>query len=108
MKTLRALTLIVALAALLSPAAFAEAAKGQGVDRNFGASCHDSGIAGAPKAGDKAAWSERISKGLEAMTQNAIRGFKGSSGFMPAKGGNSALTDEEVTSAVMYMHEMSK
>jgi cytochrome c5 len=42
------------------------------------------------------------------MIDNAVNGFKGNSGFMPAKGGHQALTDEEVSSAVMYMLELSK
>ncbi len=88
----------------LSPA-HADSAKGQGIYMNFCASCHDSGIAGAPKTGDKAAWKPRIAKGVDVLTANAIKGFKGSSGFMPAKGGMSALSDEEVTNAVMFMLE---
>jgi len=42
------------------------------------------------------------------MVSNAINGYQGKSGFMPARGGNSALTDEEVSSAVMYMLEQSR
>ena len=49
-----------------------------------------------------------MSKGTAAVIENAIKGYQGSSGYMPAKGGNSALTDEEVSFAVIYMLEMSK
>ncbi|TNF49752.1 MAG: cytochrome c5 family protein [Deltaproteobacteria bacterium] len=102
------LVLMLALPFVFSSTVAADTAQGQGVYMNFCAPCHASGVAGAPKTGDKAAWQERIGKGEEAMAALAIKGFQGSSGFMPAKGGNSALTDEEVTSATIYMVEQSK
>jgi cytochrome c5 len=108
MKRLITFTYVVVFVLVMAPAVFADAAKGQGVYMNFCASCHASGIAGAPKVGDKSAWAEHSAKGTEAMIQNAINGYQGSAGFMPARGGNSALTDEEVSSAVLYMLEQSK
>ncbi len=72
------------------------------------AGCHEAGMMGAPKPGDKAAWSPRIAKGLEAMTKNSLQGFTGKAGMMPAKGGNAALTDEQVTNAVAFMADKSK
>ncbi|MEN8686446.1 MAG: c-type cytochrome [Desulfuromonadales bacterium] len=108
MKKFIALICVVVFVLVMAPAVFADAAKGQGVYMNFCASCHASGIAGAPKVGDKSAWAEHSAKGTEAMIQNAINGYQGSAGFMPARGGNSALTDEEVSSAVLYMLEQSK
>jgi cytochrome c5 len=108
MKKYQLLIIALGISLGLSTTAVADTAKGQGVYMNFCASCHASGVAGAPKVGDQAAWSDRIGKGSAAMIDNAIKGFQGKTGFMPAKGGNSALTDEEVSSAVMYMLEMSK
>lgn len=70
--------------------------------------CHGSGIAGAPKVGDKAAWSGRIAEGMETLENHAIQGFTGKTGAMPAKGGNAALSDDEVKAAVQYMVEQSK
>ena len=102
------LVLMLALPFVFSSTVAADTAQGQGIYMNFCAPCHASGVAGAPKTGDKAAWQGRIGKGEEAMAALAIKGFQGSSGFMPAKGGNSALTDEEVTSATIYMVEQSK
>jgi len=67
------------------------------------AACHSTGVAGAPKLGLKNAWTDRISKGSETLYNNAINGFQGASGYMPAKGGNSALSDESVKAAVDYM-----
>ena len=70
--------------------------------------CHGAGVAGAPKLGDTANWAPRIAQGMEAMTANAINGFQGASGYMPAKGGFTSLTDEEVTAAVAYMASESR
>ncbi|MCL2075443.1 MAG: c-type cytochrome [Betaproteobacteria bacterium] len=61
--------------------------------------CHEFGVAGAPKMGDKAAWSPRIATGMEALYQSSLNGKNA----MPAKGGNSSFTDEEIMSAVEYM-----
>ena len=61
--------------------------------------CHESGQSGAPRIGDKAAWSQRISQGVDAVTKSAIRGH----GSMPARGGLADLTDREVTRAILYM-----
>jgi len=108
MKKLLTLILVTWTSLCISTTVFADIAKGQGIYMNFCAPCHDSGIAGAPKVGDKAAWQERIGKGTTALVDNAVNGFKGNSGFMPAKGGHQALTDEEVSSAVRYMLELSK
>jgi len=65
--------------------------------------CHEAGIAGAPKVGDKAAWSARIAQGEKTVLQHAIAGFQGKTGVMPAKGGNADLTDVEVERAVVFM-----
>jgi len=65
--------------------------------------CHDAGIGGAPKIGDKAAWADRLQKGPEMLVSNAINGFQGDAGIMPPKGGMASLTDDEVRAAVMHM-----
>lgn len=67
-------------------------------------SCHKLGIAGAPKTGDKAAWTPLVASGIEQLHNNAING----KGKMPAKGGNATLSDDEVRAAVEYMVEQSK
>jgi cytochrome c5 len=66
--------------------------------------CHDAGMMGAPKPGDKAAWAPRIAKGEETVIKNTINGLNG----MPAKGGNAALTDQQLTDAAKYMMSISK
>jgi cytochrome c5 len=70
--------------------------------------CHDAGMMGAPKPGDKAAWKDRIAQGVDVMTKKSIDGYTGPAGMMPARGGNPDLTDEEVGNAVAYLAEISK
>lgn len=72
------------------------------------AACHEAGMMGAPKPGDKAAWTARIPQGLETMAKKSITGFQGKVGAMPPKGGNATLTDEAITNAVAYMVDKSK
>nr|CAA6821480.1 MAG: Cytochrome c5 [uncultured Thiotrichaceae bacterium] len=62
-------------------------------------SCHDSGIANSPKPGDKAVWEPRIAAGVPALYDSVIKG----KGAMPAKGGNPALSDDEIKAAVDWM-----
>ena len=68
------------------------------------AACHDTGAAGAPKKGDAGAWSSRIDQGLETLVSHAINGYNA----MPAKGGCSSCSDEEIQVAVELMVEDSK
>ena len=68
------------------------------------AACHDSGLAGAPKLGDKAAWASRIAQGTEKMVGSAIHG----KGGMPPRGGQAGLSDEKIQAAVSYMVSKSK
>ena len=66
------------------------------------ATCHTAGLMGAPKLGDKADWAPRIAQGKDTLYKNAIVGYQGKAGVMPAKGGSQA-SDEEVKAAVDYM-----
>lgn len=68
------------------------------------AMCHASGIAGAPKFGDHAAWKDRIAEGLPTLEEHAIKGFNG----MPPRGGNASLSDADVKDAVAYMVKNSQ
>jgi len=70
--------------------------------------CHATGIAGAPKVGNSADWAPRTEKGIDTLVQNAIKGFKGTKGRMPPKGGNPSLSDADVKAAVQYMLDNSK
>jgi len=70
--------------------------------------CHASGIGGAPIVGDAEVWKPRLEKGLDALIDNAIVGYIGDAGVMPAKGGFAHLSDEDVSSAVEYMVDRSR
>jgi cytochrome c5 len=72
------------------------------------AACHMLGIAGAPKAGDKVQWKLRIAKGTKALYSSALNGLQGQLAVMPAKGGNSTLSDIEVRNAVDHLVSLVK
>ena len=61
--------------------------------------CHATGVAGAPKTGDKAAWAPRIATGNAALLKSATEGKNA----MPARGGAADLTDAELKAAVDYL-----
>lgn len=65
--------------------------------------CHGQGIAGAPKAGDKAAWAPRIAQGKPTLYEHALNGYQGKTGVMPPKGGRTDVSDDLVRQAVDYM-----
>jgi cytochrome c5 len=91
-------------AAAPSPAAAGGAANGKSVfDANCSA-CHATGVAGAPKIGDKAAWAPRLKQGMDTLHQSALKG----KGAMPAKGGNGSLSDADVTAAVDFLAGQGK
>jgi len=72
--------------------------------------CHGQGIAGAPKAGDKAAWAPRIAQGKATLYQHALNGYQGGpgGGVMPPKGGRTDLPDDLVKQGVDYMVSMAQ
>ena len=88
--------------------AAADADKGKKVYGTTCSLCHAAGVAGAPKAGDKAAWSPRIAQGKDTLYKHAIEGFTGKTGVMPPKGGNPGLPDDDVKAAVDYMVGLAK
>ena len=81
----------------------AEVEGGKVVYEKVCAVCHAQGIAGAPKFADTSAWSSRLAKGKQALYANAINGYMGDAGYMPAKGGDMKLHDDSVRAAVDYM-----
>lgn len=76
----------------------ASLATGEKVFQTQCASCHATGLAGAPKVGDAAAWGPRIKNGVEALLNSALKG-KGSMG--PQGGGD--FSDFEIHRAVVYL-----
>jgi cytochrome c5 len=61
--------------------------------------CHEKGLHGAPKIGDRDAWIPRLKDGLDPVVRSAINGH----GPMPARGGMADLTDAEMRDAITYM-----
>ena len=84
------------------------ARNGQQVYQTTCVACHDAGIAGAPKLGDKSQWAKHVAKGLETLYASAVNGVQSATGAMPPKGGNPALSNAEVKAAVDYMVARSK
>ncbi len=81
-----------------------DSAKGKSIYDASCAACHGAGVAGAPKAGDKAAWAPRLKTGVDAMVASVIKG----KGAMPPKGGNAALADADIKAAVDYLTGLVK
>ena len=63
--------------------------------------CHQDGAGGAPRIGDRAAWTPRLKNGMDATVRSAIHGHGG----MPARGGMADLSDAEIRNAVTYMFD---
>lgn len=96
----RVLPLVALMALGISAAAAAGPERsGKEVVETVCIACHGPGKDGAPKIGDRAAWAERASKGMDKLTANAITGLRN----MPAHGGQAQLTDIEMSRAVAYM-----
>ena len=91
-------------ALLIAASSGAFAADGKAVYEKTCAACHATGIAQAPKFGDKAAWAPRIEQGEAALVASVTKG----KGAMPPKGGASALSDGELSAAVAYMVSAAK
>jgi cytochrome c5 len=65
--------------------------------------CHGTGINGAPKTGDHAAWAPRIAQGKETLYKDTIAG----KGSMPPKGGTT-WPDATIRMTVDYMVSLNK
>lgn len=61
--------------------------------------CHGTGAAGAPKLDDKAAWEEKMSKGMDAVMANVMSGINA----MPAKGLCFDCSESDLMALVEYM-----
>jgi cytochrome c5 len=80
------------------------AANGETLYNQICFACHNTGAAGAPKLGDKAAWEPRIAAGMDVLMNSAINGKNA----MPAKGGNPGLSDDSIEVIVEYMVDQSQ
>jgi len=63
--------------------------------------CHGSGVLGAPKIGDKAAWGARVKAagGVDGLVASAAKGKNS----MPPRGGNPDLSNDELKAAIEHM-----
>ena len=88
------LTFGIALAALPG-----WAADGKAVYDKTCVACHATGVANAPKLGDKVAWAPRVAAGKDSLFASVIKG----KGAMPPKAGATNLKDDEIKTAIDYM-----
>jgi len=80
-------------------------AQGEGIVNANCVVCHSQGINGAPIVGNKKMWAPRLGQGEAVLVEHAINGYE----LMPAKGGKTHLSDEEIGLAVAYMmHQASQ
>ena len=93
--------IVLVLACIASTGVLAQPPQrtGEQIVKQQCANCHEKGLHGAPRIGDKEAWVPRMKRGLDATVSSAIQGH----GKMPSRGGLSNLTDAEVRSAVIYL-----
>lgn len=94
------LTFGIAFAALAATDAFAD---GKATYEKTCSVCHASGVANAPKYGDKTAWAPRIATGADALLASVVKG----KGAMPPKAGTT-LSDAELKEAIGYMTTAAK
>lgn len=93
-----------ALAVVTAPAAAADVpATGEQAFMKVCSACHSTGVNGAPKIGDHAAWGPRIAQGKETLYKSAI----GGKGNMPPKGGTN-WPDAAIRMTVDYMVSLNK
>lgn len=91
-----------ARAAAASQVAYGGTLDGQVIYDQLCAACHTGGIGGAPTMA-RADWTGRLPQGTDTLVRHAIEGYQGEDGYMPARGGNPALTDEQVEASVVWM-----
>lgn len=92
-----------AAASAAAQVAYGGTTDGAVIYNNLCAGCHTSGAGMAPKL-ETAAWTARIAQGADTLHKHAIEGYTGpGGGIMPAKGGNPALSDEQVIATVDWM-----
>jgi cytochrome c5 len=93
------LTAAFAIAGLWAAPALGDAKMGERVYGQVCVACHLTGVLGAPKVGDKAAWQPRYHEGVEHLVDQAINGI----GAMPPRGGKDSLSDKEIEAAIVHM-----
>lgn len=72
---------------------------GETVYKKHCVTCHGAGVAGAPKAHDKAAWATRVKQGLPTLLKHATNGLNA----MPPKGTCMECTSADLEAAIKFM-----
>lgn len=92
-----------ALAKAASQSAYGGSTDGKTIFDNLCTACHTTGVGKAPTL-DHAHWDARIAQGKDTLYKHAIEGYTGpDGGIMPPKGGNPALTEEQIHATVDWM-----
>ena len=104
----QAVAVAAAAAAAASQVAYGGTMDGSVVFNNLCTGCHTSGAGGAPKLDAAGIGARAASQGVDELVKKAISGFTGTTGTMPPKGGNPALTDDQVKATVEWMVAQSK
>jgi cytochrome c5 len=100
-SSLKPILLAFGIAAVVTPAL---AADGKAVYDKTCVACHATGVANAPKFGDKAAWAPRVATGKAALLNSVLKG----KGAMPPKAGSANLSEDEIKAAIDYMVAAAK
>ena len=92
-----------ALAKAASQVAYGGTKDGKVIFDNLCTACHTTGVGMAPTL-DHSHWDKRIAQGKDTLYKHAIEGYTGpDGGIMPPKGGNPALTEEQIHATVDWM-----
>lgn len=84
---------------MMSMSPFATAADGKAIYEASCVACHATGIADAPKLGDKAAWAPRAAGGKAGL----VASVKNGKGAMPPNASGAKLNDSDISAAVDFM-----
>ena len=76
---------------------------GEAAYKEHCAACHETGMLGAPREGEKGDWETRSSLWQAVLMEHAKTGYFD----MPARGGKTNLPDEVVNAAAEYMLEQT-
>ena len=87
------------VASTAAPVAAAGPRSGEDVYNAHCAACHGTGVAGAPKLGDSAAWAPRAAQGIDTLLSHATNGLNA----MPPKGTCAACSADELQGAIEYI-----
>lgn len=95
--------------AAASQVAYGGTTDGKTIFQKLCTTCHSNPATGAPQVGDSADWAPRIAEGIPTLIKHAMNGYTGPDGHvMPPKGGNPALSEEQITATVKWMVSQSK